>query len=110
MDILPRADEAVIPVDKFTKYALNPNGDKDKALAFSKALGFNVDNSSLLIQQIRERLKDSPAKNKGSIGFGTRYEVVMDIVGANGKTAKVLTGWIDDESNGEMRLTTVHVD
>ena len=28
----------------------------------------------------------------------------------DGKTAKVLTAWIDDSSNDEMRLTTVHVD
>lgn len=38
------------------------------------------------------------------------YEVIMDITGQNGKTAKVLTAWIDDKSNGEMRLITVHVD
>jgi len=39
-----------------------------------------------------------------------QYEVIMEITGANGKIAKVLTGWIDDSSNGEMRLTTAHVD
>ena len=38
------------------------------------------------------------------------YEVIMDITGPNGKTAKVLTAWIDDRNNGEMRLTTIHVD
>ena len=38
------------------------------------------------------------------------YEVVMNLVGPNGKAAKVLTGWIDDKNNGEMRLTTVHID
>ena len=38
------------------------------------------------------------------------YEVIMDIIGPNGKMAKVLTAWSDDKNNGEMRLTTVHVD
>ncbi len=38
------------------------------------------------------------------------YEVVMDITGPNKKTAKVLTAWINDKNNGEIRLTTVHVD
>ena len=110
MNILPRADRAVIPVEKFTKYALNPEGDKNKAVSFKSALGFDTDNADLLIEQIRTKIGKYPAKNKGSIGFGDRYEVIMDITGANGKTAKVLTGWIDDNANGEMRLTTVHVD
>ena len=47
---------------------------------------------------------------KGDRGYGMTYEVIMDITGPNGKTAKVLTAWIDDRSKGEMRLTTVHVD
>ena len=47
---------------------------------------------------------------KGDKGWGILYEVIMDIHGANGKTAKVLTAWIDDKKTGEMRLTTVHVD
>jgi hypothetical protein len=34
----------------------------------------------------------------------------MNIKGENGKIAKVLTAWIDDTSNGEMRLTTMFVD
>ena len=38
------------------------------------------------------------------------YEVTMNLIGENGKTAKVVTGWIDDISNGEMRLTTVYID
>lgn len=50
------------------------------------------------------------AEEKGDRGYGMIYEVVMDITGPNKKTAKVLTAWINDKNNGEMRLTTVHVD
>ena len=110
MHPLPRAEEAVIPSDKFFKYALNPSKDPDKAIAFDLALGYNIGNADILINKIKSSLNKFPAINKGDIGYGIRYEVVMDIVGANGKTAKVLTGWIDDVSNGEMRLTTVHID
>ena len=59
--VLPGANEAVMPVEKFTMYALNPSRQADKA------------------------------------------------VGENGKTAKVLTGWIDDAETGQMRLTSVYV-
>ena len=107
---MPRADEEVIPIEKFTRYALDPEKDADKAIAFDHALGYNKNNVSKLIEQIYGNLSKFPAKEKSDLGYGMRYEVVMDIVGANGKTAKVLTEWIDDVSNGEMRLTTVHVD
>ena len=110
MNVLPRANKAVIPVEKFTKYSLDPNGDRNKAIAFERALGYNVDNADKLIEQIRANLEKFPAKEKGNKGFGDTYEVVMNITGPNGKTAKVLTGWIDDVLNGEMRLTTAHID
>ena len=107
---LPRYKDAVIPKSKFTQYALNPDKDPDKAKAFEKALGYTMDNADDLIEQIYEKLPDYEAVEKGDRGWGMTYEVIMDITGPNGKTAKVLTAWIDDKNNGEMRLTTVHVD
>lgn len=107
---LPRYKEAVIPKAKFTQYALNPDKDPDKAKAFKKALGYTMDNADDLIEQIKEKLPDYEAVGKGDRGWGMTYEVIMDIIGPNGKMAKVLTAWIDDKNNGEMRLTTVHVD
>ena len=107
---LPRYKEAVIPKAKFTQYALNPDKDPDKAKAFKKALGYTMDNANDLIEQIKEKLPDYEAVEKGDRGWGMTYEVIMDIIGPNGEMAKVLTAWIDDKNNGEMRLTTVHVD
>jgi len=110
VSLLPNAENAVIPIEKFTEYALNPEKDENKAIAFELALGYNIDNAHKLIEQIREKLLKFPAKEKGNIGYGNRYEIIMDIKGENGKTAKVLTGWIIDVSNGSPRLTTIHID
>jgi len=110
MNTLPRANEAVISIEKFTEYALNPDKDKDKSIAFDLALGYNKNNAHKLIEQIKKNLIYYPAIKKENIGYGIRYEVIMDITGINGKTAKVLTGWIDDIKTGEIRLTTVHID
>lgn len=107
---LPRYEDSVIPKAKFTEYALNPSKDPDKAKAFKLALGYTVENADHLIEQIRSNLPLYKAVEKGDRGYGMTYEVIMDITGPNGKTAKVLTAWIDDQSKGEMRLTTVHVD
>lgn len=108
--VLPRYESSVIPKAKFTEYALNPSKDPDKAKAFKTALGYTTENADHLIEQIRSSLPLYKAVEKGDRGYGMTYEVIMDITGPNGKTAKVLTAWIDDRNKGEMRLTTVHVD
>lgn len=107
---LPRYKEAYIPKEKLTEYALNPAKDANKAEAFKKALGYTLENAGDLIEQIHTNLPQYNAIEKGDRGYGMTYEVVMDITGSNGKKAKVLTAWIDDKNNGQMRLTTVHVD
>ncbi len=107
---LPRYEEAVIPEAKFTKYALNPDGDTNKARAFKEALGYDLSNYQDLIQNIRNNLPNSDAKPKGDKGYGMTYEVAMNMTGPNGKNAKVLTGWIADKESGEMRLTTTYID
>ena len=39
-----------------------------------------------------------------------RYEVIMTLKGVNGKTANVLTAWIDDAEADEMRLISAYID
>jgi len=110
IDVLPKADDVNIPIEKFVNYALNPEKDKDKAVAFSRALGYNLNNYKDLIINIKNNISNFPAKIKPDMGHGTRYEVVMTLTGANGKTANVLTAWIDDNQKNEMRLTNAYVD
>ena len=110
MNRLPRYEKAIIPIEKLTKYALNPDSQPHKALAFELALGYTKYNAIKLAENIKANLDKFPAKCKGNKGYGNLYEVVLELVGENGKTVKVLTGWIDDISSGEMRLTTIYVD
>ncbi len=110
MNLLPNYENAVIPEEKLTKYALNPNRDADKTTAFELALGYNLSNVNKLIANIKNNISKYPAKLKGDKGYGNIYEVILEIKGENGKTAKVLTGWIDERKTGKIRLTTIHVD
>jgi hypothetical protein len=110
MNVLPKIENIVIPIDKFTKYALNKNADKDKAIAFELALGYSEKNVDKLIANIKENIDKFPAKKKGNRGYGELFEVAMTLTGENGKAAKVITGWIDDYIAGEMRLVTAYVD
>ena len=58
MCLLPRYEQAVIPIDKFVKYALNPSKQEDKAVAFELALGYNLTNASKLIENIFKIYQD----------------------------------------------------
>lgn len=110
MGILPKIDKIVIPPEKFLSYALDYNRDPDKAFAFEAALGYTKDNAVALIDNIKKNLHKFPARQKGDNGHGMLYEVVLTLVGPNGKSAKVLTGWMDDLNKDEMRLITAHID
>jgi vacuolar-type H+-ATPase subunit H len=105
---LPGFKQAELPADKFRRYALDKSKDYDKAVAFEKALGYTKDNYRELQQAIKDQLETAAATKKGSNQYGDKYEVVMNITGPNGKTAKVLTGWLVNSQG--TRMVTVHVD
>ena len=109
MNILPKASEAFIPIEKFTKYVLDPKNSKGKHVAFEKALGYNLGNANMLIDNIKANLSNFPAIKQGDKGFGETYSVLMTLTGANGKKAKVLTAWIDDNQSKVMRLTSAYI-
>ncbi|MCL2225263.1 MAG: hypothetical protein FWB96_09900 [Defluviitaleaceae bacterium] len=110
MNLLPNYENAVIPIEKFTEYALDSEVQEDKATAFDRPLGYNRDNADSLIANIRQGLSKFSATAKGDSGHGMRYEVIMTLTGPNGKTANVLTAWIFDKRKNEMRLTSAYVD
>lgn len=93
--------------EKFTEYALNPIKAPDKAEAFKKALGYDVDNYEELMQNIYEHINEEKFVEKGNNGHGMLYEYVLELTGANGKKANVLTAWI--EEGNDKRLTSVYV-
>lgn len=104
-------DTAVIDKRKFIEYALNPRKQPDKARVFKEALGFELSNYQLLEKQIREKFDRAKLIVKGRNEQGTLYEMVLRIAGVNGKSAKVMTSWIDDECDKmDFHLTSCYVD
>jgi len=110
MGTLPNSNNVIIPIEKFTEYALNPLKQKDKAKAFEKALGYNLGNYQKLIDNIRFNVPNYLATPKPNLGYGQRYQIIMDLLGENGKKAKVLTAWIVDETMNAARLISAYVD
>ncbi|MCL2693613.1 MAG: hypothetical protein FWE60_00740 [Oscillospiraceae bacterium] len=110
MDILPNADKVLIPTEKFINYALNPNVEPNKAWAFRVALGYTSDNYQKLIYNIKANITNFPAIAKPDLGYGQRYQVILNLLGENGKRANVLTAWLIDKDTNETRLISIYVD
>lgn len=106
---LPNADSAVISSRKFTDYVLNPERDKHKAKAFKEALGYDLSNADLLIENIRQNIHKYSAMKKSDDGYGMRYEVTMTLTGTNHRNANVKTAWIVDKKINETRLVSAYV-
>lgn len=109
--LLPNYKSANISRDKVVGYSINKNHavGHDKAIAFEKALGYNVDNANELIANIRKNVAFYPAKKRAVTAYGQPFEVTMNLTGPNGKTARVKTGWLIDVGSKEPRLTTVYI-
>ena len=97
----------IVPGVKLTDYALNPIKAPDKAKAFKTALGYDQSNYKELEKNILDHIDESKFVSKGDSGYGMRYEYIMELTGANGKKANVLTAWIEDGKN--KRMTSVYV-
>ncbi|WP_267369138.1 MULTISPECIES: DUF6883 domain-containing protein [unclassified Pantoea] len=100
------ASETQTSVDsKLTNYLLakdHPVGGS-KAEWCDKALGFNQGNSSDVAKQIV--FEPSKAVKTAETQLGVKYDQVISITGANGRTIDVKFGWIKN-NDGVVRLVT----
>lgn len=103
--------KAVILKEKLTQYALDKTSAKgrDKAIAFESALGFTADDADEIMAQVYRWMGKNDPIEIGEDEWGTRYTTNMVMTGKNGKTARVVVGWIREPGSDIMRLTTIHV-
>ena len=109
MNVLPKANEAIVPIEKFLDYLLDPVKSRGKSVAFREALGYTKENVDHLITNIKQNLANFSAQTKGDKGYGETYAVLMELTGINDKTANVMTSWLDDNKTGEIRLTSAYI-
>ncbi|TWW13607.1 hypothetical protein LABALGNA3A7_05300 [Dellaglioa algida] len=108
---VPNADRVNFPIEKLTKYALDPenmHGGSNKARVFESALGYNKNNYKSLYKQVIDKVKITEAITDKKDKFGQRYNVTMNIDGPNGKTVPVKTAWIIGD-DGVARLVSIFV-
>ena len=108
---LPNFEQAFIDSRKLTQYALNHNHPvgKHKAKVFESVLGYNQSNAGDLIRQIKQKLPECTAIKGKLDQYGQRYTVDIPVVGPNGRSAIVRTGWIIKTGSNTPSLTTIYV-
>jgi hypothetical protein len=101
---LPATTEASV-ADKLERYLLNPDHPVGgpKANWFQQALGFTKENAADLATQIK--FNEAAATVTGVTEHGTKFNQVITIIGANGKSIDVTFAWIRN-NDGVVRLVT----
>ncbi|EPI2800421.1 DUF6883 domain-containing protein [Citrobacter koseri] len=81
----------------------------NKARVFESALGYNLSNAGVLVSRVQQGVLSNPAELGLYDSFGQRLSVDVPIIGVNGETAIVRTGWIYETDSLVPRMTTLYV-
>lgn len=108
---LLNAEHAVVDYRKLSTYSLDPTHPTGghKARVFQSALGYNTTNSDVLGNRVQEGILTAPANVLDATQHGQRMAVDMPILGANGETVIVRSGWIYEPDAVVPRMTTIFV-
>jgi len=113
-DPMPNADSAQINPAKFEKYSMDPANvqNNGKWQAWEK-LGYDVKTEAGrqiatqdIMKQLSGKLLQTPAQKGMVSDFGKRFELDVEIVGANGRAATLGTKWQIDAGTTIPRLIT----
>jgi len=96
------ADSVSAKLDTYLLEPTHPTGGS-KANWFKQALGFDKSNANVLADQIK--FDPSKATATTMTQYGQKYEQVIRIAGANGRTIDVNFVWIHN-NDGVVRLVT----
>jgi len=106
-EVLKDFERAYISENKIRAYALRDPGKRRpfEALGFSEEAG----NWEMLRDAILERLPEHPAVFDKQDQYGTTHEVVVPVVGPNGKEAPAKTYWIREWEKDFPRLISLYI-
>jgi hypothetical protein len=107
---LTNADQAIIPLEKFTEYCLNPEHPtgQHKARVFKAALGLTLDDATFLQATVAKTVMTYDATPQEPNAFGDRYVIDFMLTTAVG-SAVVRSAWIVRYHENFPRLTSCYV-
>lgn len=107
---LPGWEEACVPEEKLTKYALNPTSEdgRHKARMFKAQLGIELKHWRFLRDQLLEGFPEAQATFHRESEYGLQWEVPILVAGCNETVRWVTTGWIVQYRDPRPRLTSAY--
>jgi hypothetical protein len=110
MSKLPNYIQAVIPLEKLSEYALNPDHPtgRHKARVFKAALGLTLADVYFLQSKIQQATIHEEAFQQDATPYGDRYVLDFNLTTAVGR-ATIRTAWIILHEEDFPRLTTCYV-
>ena len=107
---LPNAEKAIVELEKFSEYVLNPDHPTGRhtARVFRSVLGLELNDAAFLQQTVREIARTHDAEAQSPTLYGQRYAIDFELTTVVG-TATVRTAWIIRNEEGIPRLTSCYV-
>lgn len=107
---LPNSHKAIVSIEKFTEYCLNPEHKtgKHKAYVFKSVLGLTIDDAQFLQHIVQQIVVTHDAVYESSNTYGERYVIDFELTTDVG-TAIIRTAWIIRNDEDFPRLTSCYV-
>lgn len=105
---MPNYTDAVVPIEKVTNYLLSfshPRGSM-KAKWFA-LLGYSYEEPSELAKSLLALANQEVLKSEEN-SYGTKYVIVGNITGPNGRSAEIATIWMLTTGNSLPKLVTAY--
>src|SRR5215207_7419591 len=98
--------EALIPMEKLTRYLLVARVRDDKSKFLAQA-GFTQQNPHLLLAAIRGLAAGAEAMEDGANQYGEFLRAEGELVGPNGRMLPVVTIWLHRRQDGKVQFVTL---
>ena len=108
---LPNIKNAIVQIEKLSKYSLDPNhaDGGDKAKVFKKDLGITAEDAEYLANALKNALPTGKIVRDVNNDWGRKISTDLEIVGKNGNTGIVRVAWQYDNGSNVPRLVTAYV-
>lgn len=106
---IPNAEQAVIAPEKLRDYLLNPEHRRGASKAVLLiSMGYETDQWQQLDADLRAQHLTADVEHVEDTDYGTRYTLVAELTGPNGRTIAFRSVWQIDIGTDRPRLITMY--
>jgi hypothetical protein len=99
----------IVDTRKITEYLLRPRLEDDKS-GFLGLAGYTADKTDRLLADIREQVLPLEAECFEQTEYGPKYRIRATLTGPNGRTLRVVTIWMKENTTNQTKFVTLFPD